>query len=96
MVYAHNLSGFDGIFLVRQFLPYGKVKPLVFNGKIISIKVILNIEGYEGKTIVFKDSYLLLNHSLRKLCETFSVKSIKSYFPIFLTDINYSGVLPNF
>ncbi len=27
-VYAHNLSGFDGIFLLKQLLPHGEVKPL--------------------------------------------------------------------
>jgi len=55
-VYAHNLSGFDGIFLMKHLLSHGKVKPLLFNGKLISIQV--KVLG--SKTIVFKDSYLLL------------------------------------
>jgi hypothetical protein len=59
-VYAHNFSGFDGIFLMKHLLSYGKVEPLLFNGKIISIKAKLNLIGYTNKTIIFKDSMLLL------------------------------------
>jgi hypothetical protein len=91
-VYAHNLSGFDGIFLMKYLLPFGKVEPLLFNGKLFSIKVKTNT----GKTIQFKDSYLLLPLSLRKLCKAFDVTVPKSYFPFNLTNINYVGVFPQF
>lgn len=94
VVYAHNLSGFDGVFLMNHLMPYGHVEPLVFNGKIMSIRVTLNIEGYKGKTIIFKDSYLLLPFALRRLCEIFSVKVSKTYFPFHLNDITYKGPLP--
>ena len=93
-VYAHNLSGFDGIFLLKQLLTFGKVEPLLFNSKLMSIKIKLNIEGYKGKTIVFKDSYLLLPQSLRKLCEAFNITKPKGYFPFLLTNVLYKGVLP--
>ena len=93
-VYAHNLSGFDGIFLLKQLLTYGKVEPLLFNSKLMSIKIKLNIEGYKGKTIVFKDSYLLLPQSLRKLCEAFGIIKPKGFFPFLLTNILYKGVFP--
>jgi hypothetical protein len=96
MVYAHNLSSFDGVFLLNHLIPYGEVKPLIFNGRIMSIKVILNVKGYEGKTIIFKDSYLMLGYSLRKLCTAFGIKVGKTYFPFNLNNINYSGVLPAF
>jgi len=39
MVYAHNLSGFDGIFLMRHLISYGKVTPLLFNGRLMLIKI---------------------------------------------------------
>ena len=91
MVYAHNLSGFDGIFLMKHLLQHGKVKPLIFNGKIMCIEVKLN---KTGKTIVFKDSYLLLPYSLRKLCSAFKVNISKGWFPFGLNDIFYKGVLP--
>ena len=57
VVYAHNFSGFDGVFLMKHLLSYGKVEPLIHNGKIISINIKLNLIGYTNKTIVFKDSH---------------------------------------
>ena len=94
IVYAHNLSNFDGVFLLKELISFGSVKPLYFNGKLISIEVKLNIKGYEGRTILFKDSYLLLPYSLRRLCSAFNIESGKSYFPFNLTEIFYTGVLP--
>jgi hypothetical protein len=38
-VYAHNLSGFDGVLLMKHLLSFGKVEPLLFNGKLICIKL---------------------------------------------------------
>jgi hypothetical protein len=96
IVYAHNLSGFDGIFLLKHLLSFGKVEPLLFNGRLISIKIKLNIVGYTDKTIEFKDSFLLLPLSLRKLCTAFNVSIPKSYFPFKLTNIFYTGILPAF
>jgi hypothetical protein len=93
-IYAHNLSGFDGIFLMKHLLSFGKVEPLLFNSKLMSIKVKLNIDGYKGKTIVFKDSYLLLPLSLRQLCLAFNISNPKGIFPFNFTDIFYKGILP--
>lgn len=80
-VYAHNLSGFDGILLMKHCLSFGQVDPLLHNGKLISIKLKLNIIGYKSKTIIFKDSFLLLPLSLRNLCSAFNVTTPKGYFP---------------
>jgi hypothetical protein len=96
VIYAHNFSGFDGIFLLRHLFNYGRVEPLLFNGKLISVKLIVTCKNKSKKTIIFKDSYLLLPLSLRKLCFAFKVESIKSYFPFLLNRIYYSGVLPKF
>jgi hypothetical protein len=100
MVYAHNLSGFDGIFLMKHLLSYGTVEPLLFNGRLMSISIKLNNKlsngEYYGKTIIFKDSYLLLPLSLRLLCKAFSVIVPKGYFPFKITNIFYSGILPEF
>ena len=93
-VYAHNLSSFDGIFLLNHLIQFGKVDPLIHNGKIMSIKLKLNIQGYIGKTIIFKDSYLLLPMALRYLCLAFDIDLVKGYFPFKLTNIFYTGVIP--
>jgi DNA polymerase type B, organellar and viral len=95
-VYAHNLSSFDGVFLMKHLLPFGKVEPLIHNGKIISIKLTLSIKGYKDKTILFKDSYLLLPVSLRKLCNAFNILIPKAHFPFLLNDIFYKGIFPAF
>jgi len=94
-VYAHNLSGFDGIFLMKHLLSYGKVKPLIFNGRLMCIELKLEIKGYNGRKIIFKDSYLLLPYSLRKLCEAFNITLTKGWFPYKLTDIFYKGIVPS-
>jgi hypothetical protein len=94
-VYAHNLSGFDGLFLLKHLISFGEINPLLHNGKIISIK--LKVKGVipsHDKTIIFKDSYLMLPLSLRKLCKAFEVILSKGYFPFNLTNIYYTGVFP--
>ena len=97
IIYAHNFSGFDGIFLMRHLLSYGKVDPLLFNGRLMSIKVtVLGETKSDTKVIVFKDSYLLLPLSLRKLCSAFNISIPKGYFPFLFKNIFYTGVLPHF
>ncbi len=93
-VYTHNLSNFDGIFLMNQIIQFGKVKPQSFHGRLISLNLILTIKGHKNKTLIFKDSMLMLPLSLRQLCDSFKVKTIKSYFPYAFTNIFYTGVLP--
>ena len=95
-VYAHNLSRFDGIFLLKPLFSFGKVIPLLHNGKLISIKLILNIKGHKGKTIIFKDSFLMLPLSLRDLCNSFKIEAPKGYFPYLLNDILYKGQFPKY
>jgi hypothetical protein len=78
------------------------VEPLLFNGRLISVKLKINIKGdneltkWNGKTIIFKDSYLLLPVSLRKLALTFNCTKNKGIFPYNLNDIFYSGAFPRF
>ena len=96
IIYAHNFSSFDGVFLLKHLLDYGDIKPLYFNGKLISIKIKLNIDEYKNKTIIFKDSMLFLPDSLRNLCKAFNINVSKGVFPMNLNDINYSSVFPSF
>jgi hypothetical protein len=100
-IYAHNFSGFDGILLLKHLLEYqgGKVKPLLFNNKLMSIKFTSSNHKSrrpEMRTLVFKDSYLLLPQALRNLCRAFKVDTMKTNFPFHLTDINYVGEFPSF
>ena len=62
----------------------------------MSIKVKLDVSGYEGKTIIFKDSYLLLPLSLRSLCKAFDILTSKGHFPFNVKNIFYTGVIPKF
>lgn len=96
IVYAHNLSGFDGVLLMKYLIPFGKIDPVIFNSKLMSIKIKLNIDGHKNKTIIFKDSYLLLPNSLRNLCSAFNIELPKGYFPFKLINIYYTGILPAF
>jgi len=75
---------------------FGKVKPVSFHGKLISIKLTLSIKGHIGKTIIFKDSMLSLPLSLRQLCDSFKVFNKKGVFPYLLNDIAYRGQFPNY
>jgi DNA polymerase type B, organellar and viral len=53
-IYAHNLSTFDGVLILKHLFKHGEVKPLIHHGKIISIKFIFITEGIKS-TLIFKD-----------------------------------------
>jgi hypothetical protein len=96
-VFAHNFASFDGVFILKHLIPFGIVEPLYFNGKLITIKLKITIEGdHTGKTIIFKDSFLLLPVSLRKLALIYNCTEIKGIFPFLLSNILYSGTFPRF
>ncbi len=100
-VYAHNLGAFDGILLFHHLYQFGEVSPLFNNGKLMSSKLVIEknnkIFNNEHKiTIVFKDSFLMLPMSLRKLCVAFNIPSIKSFFPFYVKDVFYKDLLPAF
>ena len=75
-VYIHNMSGFDGIFLLKILAEIGFVKPIIHNDKIISIIFWLN-----DYVITFRDSNQLLIGSLRKLANSFGIETQKGIFP---------------
>lgn len=63
--YLHNFSKFDGIFLFKSLIKLGDCVPIIQDGKIISLQFTATY------TLQFKDSYLLLPSSLRKLGQSF-------------------------
>jgi len=96
-IYAHNMAKFDIIFLLKYLLKLGKIKPIIHNGKFISVTI-----GYgdnEQYQIEFKDSILLLLYSLKSLCNSFKIEEPKSIFPYFFVNKNnleYIGQVPTF
>ena len=103
-VYIHNLSHFDGIFLIRILARFVNkhnldMKIIKRDTSIISIKITLNING-KNYTIEFRDSLLTLPSSLNSLAKSFKVES-KGLFPYsFVNDNNveldYKGAVPSF
>jgi hypothetical protein len=100
-IYVHNLSNFDGIFLLKilSSIDNIKVHPILKDGKMINIKMSYdNINAYQ---ITFRDSYLILPSSLNKLARQFNVTN-KGIFPYnFVNDqfnkninLNYIGKVP--
>lgn len=107
-VYIHNLSKFDGIFLVRILALFKKGnKNITLNitkrdSAIISFKVLFKTYDEHGKqvtqSIEFRDSFLTLSSSLRKLAKSFKVDD-KGIFPYDYVyneniDLNYIGETP--
>src|ERR1700748_1379192 len=96
-IYIHNLANFDIIFLFKYLIKLGNVNPIIHNGKIISIN--FNYGKNNDYQIQFRDSYLILLNSLRKLCNSFKVETVKSIFPyLFVNEnnLNYIGNVPDF
>jgi DNA polymerase family B len=94
-IYAHNLAKFDIIFLLKYLLKLGSIKPIIHNGKIISLRV--NYGKNKEYRIEFKDSLLLLLTSLDSLCKSFKIEESKTIFPhLFVNEnnLNYNGEVP--
>lgn len=102
VVYVHNLSLFDGIFLLGPLSelnnPQFGMDILKRDNNIILIKFFL--ANHNQFYIEFRDSLLLLPSSLKKLAKTFNNESEqKDIFPYSFVDdndLNYVGVIPEF
>jgi hypothetical protein len=93
-VYIHNLSRFDGIFLLKILANLGNIKPLIHHGDLISIGFKFN-----NYNITFKDSQQLLMFSLKNLGKAFGVDVQKGIFPynfVNENNLNYIGTIPDF
>nr|YP_010691073.1 DNA polymerase [Phellinus igniarius]WBU93174.1 DNA polymerase [Phellinus igniarius] len=98
IIYIHNSSNFDLIFLLKHIANYPEVElePIIKDGKFINLK----IRYGSNKTyfINLKDSLLLLPVSLRKLAVFFKVDTLKSIFPYSFVNkdnLNFIGDVPS-
>jgi hypothetical protein len=91
-IYLHNLAKFDSIFLLKSLtkIKFAYVDPIIHDGKVISIQF-----TYNNIVIHFRDSYLLLPSSLKKLGKSFNNSNMKDIFPFSLNDITYKGPVPD-
>lgn len=95
-VYLHNFSKFDGVFLLKILCKLSdNVKPIINDNNFI--KITFKFSNYY---LHFRDSYLLLPSSLKKLAKGFNVED-KGIFPYLfvnnkIIDLNYKGAVPSF
>jgi hypothetical protein len=95
-IYAHNLSKFDIIFLLKYLVKIATIEPIIHNGKFILLKV--NYGKNKEYQVEFRDSLSLLLLGLDKLCKSFKIKNPKSIFPHFFVNKNnldYIGKVPS-
>lgn len=96
-IYVHNLAKFDIIFLLKYLVKIATMQPIIHNGRIISL--LINYGKNNEYKIEFRDSYLILLASLRKLCVAFNVNTVKSIFPFLFinkNNLDYIGNVPDF
>jgi len=97
-VYLHNFSTFDGILILKIISSLtNKIKIIIKDDKIIDLQIKFGDNNY---SITFRDSFLILPSSLRKLATSFNVekKSIFHYAILNDTQITlyYNGQVPDF
>jgi len=95
IVYIHNLSHFDSIFIINILaeLSDHDLKPIRRDGKLINLPYQLG-----SNKVQFRDSYLILPSSLKKLALGFNVE-LKGIFPHYFVkpnNLNYIGEIPEY
>lgn len=96
-VYIHNLSRFDGIFLIKILatMNNSKLIPIIKDDKMIALTL-----KFGKCKITFHDSMLLLPSSLDNLSKAFNVLNKKEIFPIYWLlnnpkfNLGYIGTVP--
>lgn len=100
-IYVHNLSNFDGIFLLRILsnIPNFILDPIIRDGKLINLSLKKQV-GQRTYKIDFRDSLLMLPISLDKLSKAFQVENNKTIFPYLFVNnkeipLTYNGLVPS-
>lgn len=101
-VYVHNFSYFDAIFLIDCLSILGEVKPVFRENKILKLTFTFKIKDSDKRVcrLIFYDSNLIFQTSLRKLSKSFKIDNEKTFFPYgFMNDtnlnFNYNGEVPD-
>ena len=95
-VYLHNFSNFDGVFLLKHMANLtSNIEIIMKDIKIISLKIKYGNNKYN---LTFRDSFLLLPSSLKKLAKSFNVED-KLNFPFKIlnnVELDYKGQVPEY
>jgi len=99
VVYLHNFSYFDAVFIIKILSSFNaKITPIIRDNCIIDFKFKFKYSNNKFITLSFRDSYLLIPSSLSNLSRVFKVLK-KDIFPhkfLKLENINYKGKVPLF
>jgi hypothetical protein len=100
-IFIHNLSNFDGVYILKCLVKKYKPKVLFKDGKVISINISIPKKSKKDNSFYFtlKDSLKLLPLSLDKLTNDFDIDTKKLPFPykfVRWNNLNYVGSLPNY
>ncbi len=98
-VYVHNLANFDGVFIIKVLAELGGCKPVINDGRIISIEMTSVDSDLNPTSFTFLDSLQILPASLDSLAKSFGVATQKSIFPYDFAreeTINYRGFVPDY
>jgi DNA polymerase type B, organellar and viral len=99
-IYVHNFSNFD-YYLILDMLrtsPGFKMDPFYKDNKLYSLTLRSKINN-KVYSIIIKDSYLLLDSSLRQLGQDYNVDVVKGYFPYTFVknnNLEYIGEIPDY
>ncbi len=92
-VYFHNWAGYDAILSLAALISlheYGYTfNPIVQDGKVISLTVLLGTEIQ----LTIKDSIKVIPGSLAKLAKDFKVETQKDHFPHYFNPLELCGLL---
>ena len=100
-IYAHNLGGFDSLYLIQSLCRISNVKPLFKDNKLISIVAKYTKKDKSGRTknikLKFHDSLALFPFSLDRLIKSLGIDTPKLAFPYYFPNkdnLNYIGNFP--
>ena len=103
IIYIHNSSNFDLIFILKHLVQMSNVEinPIIKDGKFINLEIKYTIKDSDKTqySITLRDSMLILPSSLSKLAKDFNIKTGKGIFPysfVNKNNLDYKGCIPEF